>query len=104
MPDSILFELKRNKEIKMNSDERRYKQLVFSPFLIISFFQWKPDELLKIPIIENLSGWKIVNIDFSCTRYSFIITIYHPSFDIIPLGVDLPHIPFTLCSCTVEPY
>lgn len=87
----------------MSENERRYKQLVFSPFTIIQFFQWKQGDLIQLPIIENLPGiWKIINIDFSSHTYSFNVIIEHPSFPPVPLGTKIPSISFEIKSFTVS--
>ena len=75
--------------------EKRRCKIVYVPHgFIMSFLTFSDRECIIRPIIKNLpdSGCEIRTVRYFPERDSFGFIVYHPSFDIVPMGIMCPEI------------
>jgi hypothetical protein len=74
--------------------ERRYK-IVYIPheFVFNALFFVETDCITK-PIIADLpkEGCEVVGVQYSFDHDAFAFKVYHPSFDVIPIGGEYPKV------------
>ena len=82
------------KRAEIPTKERRYKIVYVPHGFIMSFLTFADRECIVKPVIKSLpnSGCEIRTVSYSPERDVFGFIVYHPSFDVIPMGTMCPEV------------
>lgn len=91
---------------KMPERERRWKLIRISEELLIhAVAGFRPGPMPQVQcVIEGLpDGWEAVAIAYEIDRGTFMVRIYHPSFEVVEPGYPTPMADVVLREWTPEP-
>ena len=77
-----------------DTKERRCKIVYIPHGFIMNFLTFFERECITRPIIKSLpnSGCEVKTVEYFPSRDAFGFIVYHPSFDVVPMGFMCPEV------------